>query len=105
MKSAQHLVENPASSCRGKCRPGCSDRVRKMSARTCARTYKVGAYGYGAGAGWIATMGRASGDPGYTTRDDGYAACDDEESRPMTGTTRTTIGTKVKILHDDGYVS
>ena len=58
-------------------------KCREMNAS--ARTYRVGANGYGAGAGLVATMGCASRDDWYVarddkyaTRDDGYAARDDE---------------------------
>ena len=64
-------MENPASSCRGKCRPGCSSRVRRNE-HTRARTYRVGPDGYGVGVGWIAMMGCASGDDEYTACDDGH---------------------------------
>ena len=39
MKNVKHPLENPASSRRGKCRPGCSDRVREIIKR--ARTYRA----------------------------------------------------------------
>ena len=55
MKNMKHPLENPASSRRGKCRPGCSDRVRGIMKR--GRTYKARADGCGAGAGRVATTG------------------------------------------------
>ena len=48
-------MENLASSRRGKCRPRCFDRV--WGKKKCARTYRAGADGCGAGAGRGATTG------------------------------------------------
>ena len=86
-------MENPASSRRGKCRPGCSDRVRGKKKR--ARTYRAGVDGCGAGAGRGATTGCAPRDDGCAARDDGSAVPDD-------GSVARDDGS---IAHDDGYTA
>ena len=74
-----------------------------------ARTYKAGADGCGAGAGRVATTGRAPRDDGsaapndgYVARDDGSAVPDDrsavrndEWQRATTGPQLATTGTEV----------
>ena len=93
-------MENPTSNCRGKCKPGCSDRVRRKKKRAC--TYRAGANGCGAGAGRGATTSLALCDDEYAAHDDGSAvpndesaACDDGWECVTTGRQLTTTGTEI----------
>ena len=68
MKNVKHSLENLASSCCGKCRPGCSDRVRGNN-KTRGRVR-----------GWRGKGrddGSATRDDESTARDDESATCDD----------------------------
>ena len=108
MKNMKHPLENPASSRHGKCRPGCSDRVRGNN--------ETRADGCGAGAGRVATMGRAPRDDGSDPCDDGLSARDDGSALPDDGSAarydRSALpddGSAARYdgsaLPDDGYGS
>ena len=73
--------------------------------RKCARTYRAHADGCGAGAGRVATTGRAP-------RDDGYAARDNRSAVPNDGSATLNNGSAVRddesesnSPSDDGYGS
>ena len=56
MKSVGHPVENPQAAAEASASQDALTKCEEMSART--RTYRIGADGYGASAGWVATTGR-----------------------------------------------